>query len=152
MRKTWLSALPHALTLLITGALLAGCKDPGGSSGEVYRLDMVNQRPLPTDFPDPLLPQGTYVVTAGELVLEDDRTLSGSFTMACRPDLPAGTPCGVGNNPRRTFKGTYSREDKSVVMGERRYQIQFSERVVTMRIVIPSYEDFYPVYYVRFSR
>ncbi|HEX6038801.1 hypothetical protein [Longimicrobium sp.] len=150
MRKTWLSALPRALTLLITGALLAGCKDPGGASIETYTLASVNQQALPTTYPDPLLPQG-FVVTAGELMLKDGGMLSGSFTIACAPGQPAGSTCSV-TQPRQTFAGTYSREESWVKLGDRFYPAEYGENYVRFRIYIPQYVGFYPEYDVRFNR
>lgn len=153
MRKIWLSVRRRALVLctIAAGAVLAGCEDPGGPSTDVYALATVNQQALPAEYPDPLIPQGTFVVTAGELVLEDDGTLRGSFTVGCRSALPEGTTCTV-SQPRQAFQGSYSRAEGWMQLGESRYPAQFEDRSVSVRVFIPQYRGIYPEYALRFSR
>lgn len=150
MRDTWLSGRSRALAFC-TVVLLAACGDPAGSSAGAYTLRTVNEQALPAAYPDPLVPQGTFLVTAGELVLEEGGVYRGSLTIGCAPSLPAGTTCTV-TEPDQPIEGTYSRAEGWLRLGERQYPAEFADRSVSVRIFIPQYMGLFPEYALRFTR
>lgn len=153
MRNSLLAALPRAAKFfaVAAGMALAACDQPAGSSVETYELATVNQQALPAPYPDPLMPAGQFRVTAGQLVLYDDGTMSGSFTVACAPSSNPGSTCQV-DDPEEDFAGSYSREEGWVELGSRRYPAEFTNGAVSVRIFVPSYVGYYPEYNVRFTR
>lgn len=153
MRNSPLAALPRAAKLFVVaaGVTLAGCDLPTKSSVETYELATVNQQALPAPYPDPLMPAGTFRVTAGELMLHEGGTLSGSFTVACAPSTNPGNTCTV-DDPEAEFEGAYSREEGWLELGGRRYPAEFTSGAVSVRIFVPAYQGYYPEYNVRFTR
>lgn len=153
MRNTWIAALRRttAFATLSASLVLAGCDLPTKSSNDVYVLASVNDRSLPSDYPDPMMPAGQFRVTAGRLNLDDDGTYTGSFTVACAPsDLP-GSTCQV-DDPEQDFAGPYSRAEGWMEVGGRRYPAEFTDNAVSVRIYVPSYVGYYPEYTLRFTR
>lgn len=153
MRNTLLTARTRAAKFLVlaVGVALAGCDLPTSSANNRYQLATVNQQALPAPYPDPLMPVGTFRVTAGRLRLHDDGTLSGSFSVECVPSNNTGNTCHV-DDPEQEFEGAYSREEGWLELGERRYPADFSGGAVLVRIFIPSYMGYFPEYNVRFTR
>jgi hypothetical protein len=153
MRPPRLSALSRATTLLglAAGLTLAACALPTGSSNETYVLASVNDRALPSDYPDPMMPAGQFRVTAGRLSLDDDGTYTGRFTVSCAPSDFSGSTCHV-DDPEQDFEGTYSREEEWMDVGGRRYPAEFTNGAVSVRIYVPSYVGYYPEYTLRFTR
>jgi hypothetical protein len=153
MRHSLSAALRRAATLLVLAAAVgpAGCAEGLGPSSDEYTLRTVNDQPLPAAYPDPFMPAGQFLVTAGAIVLEDDGLLSGSFTLRCGSGLPETSTCVV-DDPEQEFTGSYSREEGWMQLGERRYPAEFENGRVSVRILIPSYLGYYPQYDLRFTR
>jgi hypothetical protein len=153
MRYSWLSALRRAAAFatLAAGMVLAGCGDPGGPSKEKYTLATVNNQPLPAAYPDPRIPADQFQVAGGTIVLEDEGRFTGSFTLQCRSDLPAGTTCTV-SDPEQELKGAYSRAEGWMEIGGRQYPAVFENAAVSVRIFVPAYLGYYPEYNLRFTR
>ncbi len=153
MRNPLLAARSRAAALFVVAVCvtLAACDLPTRSSVDVYALATVNQQALPAPYPDPLMPAGQFTVTAGALVLQDDGTLSGSFTVSCAPSTDPGTTCHV-DDPEQGFEGGYSREEGWLELGGRRYPAEFTGGAVSVRIYVPSYLGYYPEYNLRFTR
>jgi hypothetical protein len=153
MRTSLSVALPRAARLFIVtaGVILAACDLPTKTSVDSYELATVNQQALPAPYPDPLIPAGQFHVTAGQLLLHDDGTHSGSFTVACAPSNDPGTTCHV-DDPEESFQGTYSREEGWMELSGRRYPAEFTSGAVSVRIFVPSYQGYFPEYNLRFTR
>lgn len=153
MHHSRLSTLRRAATFATLAAcmVLAGCGDPGGPSEEEYTLRTVNNQPLPAAYPDPFMPADEFQVSGGTLVLEDEGRYTGSFTVQCRPNPPAGSTCTV-SEPEQGFEGAYSRAEGWMEIGGRRYPAEFEDASVSVRIFIPAYLGYYPEYNLRFTR
>jgi hypothetical protein len=147
-----LAALPRAAKLVViaAGLVLAACDLPTNSSDDTYTLATVNQQALPAPYPDPRMPSGMFRVTAGELVLGDDGTFTGSYSVVCAPTGP-GTTCQV-NDPHEEFQGSYSREEGWLELAGARYPAEFSRGAVSVRVFVPAYQGYYPEYNLRFTR
>ena len=153
MRSSLLATLPRAAAFVAVaaGLMLTSCDLPTKSSVDAYALATVNNQALPGPYPHPEFPVGTFQVTAGELALRDNGTFSGSFTVACAPNLPTSTTCEVGE-PDESFQGAYSREEGWLELFGRRYPAEFTDAAVSVRIYVPAYMGYYPEYNIRFTR
>jgi hypothetical protein len=153
MRSSLLAALPRAakLSIVAAGLALASCDSPTETSVDAYALATVNNQALPAPYPDPTMPAGVFQVTAGELVLRDDGTFSGSFTVACAPSTAPGNTCQV-DDPEQSLQGTYSREEGWLELGGGRFPAVFTDALVSVRIFVPASLGYFPEYNLRFTR
>jgi hypothetical protein len=153
MRSSLLAALLRTakLSIIAAGLTLASCDSPADTSVDAYALATVNNQVLPAPYPDPAMPAGVFQVTAGELVLRDDGTFSGRFTVACAPSTVPGDTCHV-DDPEQILQGSYSREEGWLELGGGRYPAEFTDAAVLVRIFVPAYMGYFPEYNLRFTR